>query len=157
MSKVQPLRFEIVVPDYSSSVDEWQRAMQAAESELPKLTDEQKEVARKFKISAEEYARGVLAGLYGQKRMRDRAQRLGEWVQAILEEGGSGDRVTGVRYQMDRLRWILTIRTAEGEANIAVPREIVDDVLDWGLRDQVEDLRVRLRRGLGQSSVGTPR
>jgi hypothetical protein len=150
------LSFEVQVSDYSSSLEEWRRAMQAPGSVLPKLSDAQKEVARKFKISEAEYARGVLAGLYGNKRMRQRAQRLGERVQAVLEEEGRGDRVIAVRYQMDRLRWILTLRTAEREVNVAVPGEVADDVLDWGLGDQVQDLRRRVLGALGGGTLAVP-
>jgi len=64
--------FEISVSDYTSSVEEYRRAERAPKSELPVLSDDQKEVARRFKISEEEYARGVLAGIYGRERQRNR-------------------------------------------------------------------------------------
>ena len=142
--------FEIVVADYSSSMEEWQRAYSAPKSELPELTAEQKETARSFKISEEEYARGVLAGLYGQERMKHRARRLGDHVQSILDEWGSGDRVVAVIYDTDKLRWILGIQTAGGTSHVAFPRELADDIIDWGLREQLKELKARLVQGLGR-------
>lgn len=145
--------FNIVVSDYTTSMEEWRRAQQAPKSELPDLTEEQKEVARKFKISVEEYARGVLAGRYGQKRMKERARRLGEQVQSLLDEWGGNDSVVAVIYEMDRLRWIVGIQTSGKTSHVAVPRELADDILDWGLREQIQALKERLLRGLGREET----
>src|SRR5437867_13413150 len=102
--------FEIVVADYSSSMEEWQRAYSAPKSELPELTAEQKETARSPKISEAEYARGVLAGLYGQERMKHRARRMGDHVQSILAEWGRGGRLVAVTYATENLMWIRGIQ-----------------------------------------------
>lgn len=141
--------FEIVVSDYASSVEEYRRAQQAPRSELPQLSDDQRAVARGFKISEEEYARGVLAGIYGRERQRARGRRLGEEVQKILSDLGSADRVVRVAYEMDRLRWVVSVEASDGILDVAVPRELADDVLDRALREQTEELRARVARGLG--------
>lgn len=141
---------EIEVPDYSSSIEDWNRAQKAARSELPELSDDEKDVARRFKISEEEYARGVLAGDYGRKRKIDRAQRLGEVAQKILDElSGGRDRVVALVYDAGRPRWIVSVQTAHGTSNVAIPLDVADDVLDWGLREQIQQLRSRLAYGLG--------
>ena len=57
--------FNIFVSGSTGSVEDWQRAMNAPKSELPKLNEEQRSVARKMGMSEEEYARGVLVGQYG--------------------------------------------------------------------------------------------
>ena len=150
-------RFEIRVSDYSSSVEDWRRAQQAAHSELPELTAEQKDMAKKFKISEEEYARGVLAGNYGRERNVARARRLGDMVQHILDELDGGGRVVAVGYDLDRPRWIIGIQTHEGHHNVAVPRELADDVVDWGLREKIEELRSRVAYGVGgDKAAGRP-
>jgi hypothetical protein len=141
--------FEISVPDYTSSVEEYRRAQSAPKSELPELTEDQKVVARGFKISEEEYARGVLAGVYGRERQEARGRRLGEKVQKILDELEANDRVVRVSYQMDRLRWMLSIKTSQGVVDVAVPRDLGDDVLDSALKEQAEELRARVARSLG--------
>ncbi len=146
--------FEISVSDFTSSVDEYRRAQCAPKSELPELTDDQKAVARGFKISEEEYARGVLAGIYGRQRQRDRGRRLGEEIQKILDDLGGGDQVVRVAYQMDRLRWLVSIKVSERVLNVAIPRELADDVLDSALREQTEELRARVTRALGHVGTG---
>jgi hypothetical protein len=145
--------FEISVSDYTSSVEEYRRAQSAPKSELPELTEEQRAVARGFKISGEEYARGVLAGMYGHKRQVERGRRLGEKVQIILDELGAAAHVTRVAYQMDRLRWLISIKTSDRVVDVAVPRELADDVLDTALREQAQQVRARVAAGLGIAPV----
>ena len=149
--------FQIVVSDSQSSLEDWQRAQKVAKSQLPRLTDDQKEVARKFKISEEEYARAVLAGFYGRGRQEARATRLGEEIQNILEGLGTGERVGALVWQMDRLRWIVRIQRSTGVVNVAVPGALADDVLDSGLREQAEGLRGCILRGLGYPGTGLER
>lgn len=141
--------FEVVVTDYSASVNESRRAQAAPKSELPVLTDDQKAVARGFKISEESYARGVLAGIYGRERQQARGKRLGEGVQKIVDELGVGGRVVRVTYQMDRLRWLVSIEAPGQTLGVAIPRELADDVLDSALREQVEELKTRVAASLG--------
>jgi hypothetical protein len=143
--------FDILVSDYTSSVEEYRRAQLVPKSELPELTDDQKAVARGFKISEEEYARGVLAGMYGHERQVNRGRRLGERIQKILDDLGAPDRVVRVAYQMDRLRWLVSVKAADRIVDVAVPRELADDVLDSALREQAEELRARVAASVGIS------
>ena len=79
-------KFEIYIPEHGSSVAEWRKAQRAPLSELPQLTADQKEVARRFGITEEEYARNVLAGTYGRRRLRER--KLMEGVGAFTSTDG---------------------------------------------------------------------
>ena len=142
--------YAVSVSDYAASVDHWRLAQQATRSQLPKLDQQQKELARKFKVSEEEYARGVLAGIYGQKAMRGRGRSLGEVVQGILDGLGPDHRVVAVFAEMSKGRWIVRIHTPNEVANIAVPRELADDVVDSGATEDIEKLRVCVLSGLGR-------
>ncbi len=144
------VNFQVVASDYASSVGEWKRALEAPRAELPKLTSQQKEIVRKFGVTDEEYRRGLLAGLYGQERMRTRGQGLGELVEKILEGLGPGHRLVAVVAEMVKDRWVLRIQTPEKVANVSVPRELADDVLDSSVSDEVEKLRVCVLSGLGR-------
>jgi len=149
--------FEVVVSDYSVSVDEWRRAQEVRRSDLPELNQEQKEVARKFGVTEEEYARGVLAGLYGRERMSGRAQGLGEEVNKILEGLGPDHRVLAVVAEMFKGRWILRIQTPEKVVNVAIPRELADDVLDSGAVEDFEKLKTRVLSDLGKNEQAVRR
>ena len=142
-------QFQVVVQGSRISPEDLVRAMNASESELPKLTQEQKKIARGFKMSQEEYAREELARLYGHERMLERGRRLGETASQILEVLAPDYRLAAVTSQMTKVRWVLTVRTPAGDANVFVPLELADDVVDWAPREKVEELRSRLFYGLG--------
>jgi len=67
---MQGQQFEIHIRSNSSRPEEWKRAMEASAEELKKhpLNEWQKETAKRFGITEEEYARGELAGVYGRQR-----------------------------------------------------------------------------------------
>ena len=141
--------FEIIVSDHGTSVEEWDRAQRAPRSELPKLSAEQKDMAKKFKISEEEYARSVLAGLYGDERMKSRARRLGQLVQRVVGTLGKGPyRVKAVVAEMFKGRWVVSLRGDDTQVNVAIPRELADDVLDSYTTDDITELKRRLIAGL---------
>jgi hypothetical protein len=146
---VKRIPFDIEILGRPVSVLDWQRALGASRAELPELDDDQKKAARKFGETPEEYARRELAGQYGEERMRNRAGRLGEAVTEILEKQGRHYQLLAVIADMFKERWILTIKTPKGRANVAVPREVGDEVLDWGFREQREELRERVLYGIG--------
>jgi hypothetical protein len=151
-------QFQVVVQGSSISPEDWLRATRVPAAELAKLTEEQKKAARGLKISGEQYARSELARLYGKERVAQRGRQLGEVVSEILEPLGSGYRLVGVTSQMTKVRWVLTVQTPAGESNVFVARELADDILDWGPREKVEELRSRLLYGLGlEETAARPR
>jgi len=144
--------FQIRIPGYSSSADEWRKAQRAPTSELPQLTGEQKEVAQKFGVTEEEYARNVLAGMYGRQRMRNRAQALGEAVQDVLQGLSGGYRVVAVSRNVDRLGWVVRIETSKEDVDVFISQEMADDFLDSGSTDDKERLRARVVSSLPQDA-----
>jgi hypothetical protein len=148
---MQKQEFEVFVTGSGSSVEEWQRAMAAPKSELPKLEKGQREIARKFGVSEEEYARGVLAGKYGEGRIRERGIELGKRIKSILDGVGSDYRLAAVRSEMLNERWLVRIVSPKKVANIAVPRDLADDVLDSGAKGELEKLRTLVLSEIGHS------
>jgi len=141
--------FEVMVSDHSTSVEEWDRAQRAPRSELPKLSADQKDMARKFGISEEEYARSVLAGVYGDERMKSRARQLGQIIQRIAGTLGKGEyRVKAVVAEMFKSRWGVSLRGHGTQVNVAIPRELADDVLDSYTTDDITELKKKLVAGL---------
>jgi len=150
---MNPAGFEVYIPDYSSSVAEWRRAQHAPPSELPELTAEQKEVARKFGITEEEYARNVLAGQYGRQRVRQRAQALGEAVQEVLNHLGRMYRVIAVSRDMDHPGWVVRIETQKEDVDVFVSQELADDLFDSSSGGEKERLRRRVVSSLPEAEV----
>lgn len=136
--------FEIFISGVTSSAEEWKRALEAPKDELPALDSEQREAAKRFKISTEEYARGILAGRYGEARQRIRAKKLGLSVVEILAGSGNEYRLIAVLREGIKFRWVLRIETPEGIRNLSVPLDLADDVIDSGLVDVVDALKQRV-------------
>ena len=133
--KQQQAQFEVIVYGGPTSLKDWQRAQEAATSDLPSLNEAQKEVAYKFGLTEEQYKRSYLSLLYGQERLRDRTESLGSAIQEILARTGKDYRVTSIAAQMDRERWIVEIDRNRQVVQIAIPRELGDDFLDSHLAE----------------------
>jgi hypothetical protein len=149
------INFEIELPDSSVSLEEWRRAQALPASELPKLSSQEKEAARKFGISEEAYARSSKAGEFGRERMLGRAQRFGECVDEILKELGSA-AVDAVKSDPFRGRWLVRLKTPESII-IEFPRELVDDLLDSGAKSYLEQVRRLVRDQVTAASEKTNR
>lgn len=145
--------FDVFVSDYSSSVEEYRRAMTVAESELPELTEQQKTVARKMGVSEEDYRRGVLAGKFGESRMLSRGRKLGATIQELLEGLGPEYKVDAVKAEMFNDRWLIRILTPSRVFNVAIPRDLADDVLDSGAIEEVERMKNCLLTGVNRSEL----
>ena len=121
--------------------------MEAPASELQPLTEEQKEIVRRFGITDEEYARGELAVTVGQERLRRRGEELGNLVQDLLRRLSDRYVLESVLYEGANLRWIVRIQGPRGDRNIAVSRELADDVLDSRLAESIQQLKQRIQDG----------
>lgn len=152
--QMEPPKFQVEVSDYSVSIDEWRRAQNAPSDELPVLSEAQREVANKFGISEEEYARSVLAGRYGVRRLRTRARKLGEEIERILIGVSAECRVVRVVADMARERWVILIQTPMRQVGMSVPREVGDDFLDFETGEAIEELKARLKFSLGLGEKG---
>ena len=142
--------FEVFVSDYSSSIDEWRAAQAMPKSKLPPLSEEQRHVARKMGIPEEDYRRNVFAGELGEKRLRNRGEDLGLVVEKLLSKLGAGYRLDAVKGEMINSRWLCRVETPEGIVNVAISRELVDDVLDSGATEEREKLKRHILAELGR-------
>ncbi len=142
--QTQGQEFEVYIRSNSSTAEEWKRAMEAPASELPSLDEEQKEMANRFGIAEEEYARGELARIYGQQGLRERGSKLGGIVQRILSARDSGYHLTAVLYEDLKARWIVQFETPGGIRSVSIARDLADDVIDYELSEPLQQLKQRL-------------
>lgn len=149
-------QIEIVLPlAYSTptSAEEWKRAMAVPGSQLPSLSAQQRDIARKFNIPEEEYARNVLAGSYGLERTRKRANDLGEAVQAAIRALDVRYKVTAVIRDVNRLGWVVRIAAPSGDVNVLLSKELADRLLDSGSASEKEQLRISVLSSLEQAKL----
>jgi hypothetical protein len=140
--------FEVVVSDYTASIEEWRKAQEAPDSAVPVLSADQKQAARMLGVAEEAYARSVLAGNYGQERMQNRARELGQILNGMANDFLPGSAIDSVIADMFRGIWLVGLRTANGGATITVPRELADDVLDSGQASECDKLASLVKSGL---------
>jgi hypothetical protein len=145
--------FNVFVSGVTSSVEDWQKAMNAPKDELPKLNEEQKEVAGRMGMPEEEYARGVLVGQYGEQREKERGKRLGKKIEEIMGGLGAPYRLEALIREGVKGRWVARIETPSAPKNVAVGVELADDLIDSGTVQDEERLRVLILQSLGKQDL----
>lgn len=146
-------QFRVLVSGATSSADDWFAAMNAPETDLPALNEDQKSVAQKFKISEAEYARGVLTHELGEKRQMRRGEKLGLCISSILGTLGSGYRLISLTYKGVDDVWIGSIETPMRTGLVRIPLDLADDVVDFGNPGMIERLKNIVTHDLDVQSV----
>jgi len=152
-------KFKVVTSGfYSCSVEDWVRSRKAPQTELPRLTEGQKDFASRFGLPEQEYARHLLANRYGRERIVRGAQELGETIDHLLGNGGSGGRVLGIKADLSDGPREVWLETKQGRSQIAVPPALATALLRRGRleAEEKEQLKKLLITGLGRSEV-TPK
>jgi hypothetical protein len=145
--------FNVFVSGVTSPVEDWRNAMNAPKGDLPKLSEGQKEIARKMEMSEEEYARGVLVSQYGEQRQKERGEKLGKRVEEILGGLGEPYRLEAVILEGFRGRWVARIETPSAPKNVAVELELADDLIDSDTVQADERLRILILQSLGRQEL----
>jgi hypothetical protein len=117
------------------------------------LSEEERRVARKFGMSDEAYRREELALVYGHQRKEARALDLGTHVEGILAGLGQGYRLASVNWNSDTLTWRLEMETPQGNRNVVLSWELVDDALDFRTPGELQRLRNMVWFGLGRRDL----
>jgi hypothetical protein len=145
--------FKVYISGCSSSEDEWGRALSAPVAELPTLSVEEQDTAKRYGGSGEEYRRSKLASMYTQQRLESKAKVVGEQAQGILS-GLPGDyRLVAVSWEGSKSRWVLRIEAANKIANVPVPAELADDIVDARSEQDVERLKNLVLFGVGRQEL----
>jgi hypothetical protein len=138
------------------SDDDWARAEGAPDSELPQLSEQQKDIARRMEIPEAEYARGVLVNKYSEERLRDRGEKLGVQIDLLLRLLGASYVLQALVREGAKLRWLAIIATPEGVKKVAIPFEAADDVIDSGAVQDIERLKRIIFGALGREELLNP-
>lgn len=150
---VEDRKFEVLISGWTGALEDWRRSLQAPPSELPELTAEEKEFARRWGIGEEAYARSRLSLEYGRRRRERRAIQLGRAVEEILGDMGAAYQLKAVIAEMMKARWVLRIQTPQKVVNVAVDRELADDIVDSNTiqdQDRLRELVVSSLQRTGQ-------
>lgn len=145
--------FQVYISGGTVSLDDWRLAMEANELELPPLSQAQKDAAQRIGMAEPEYARGVLAEIYGEREQQKKGKRLGEIIVDCLDQTGRGWRLDALIRRGAEGVWIAR---AEGEgisSQIEIPLELVDDVVDSGGTSRKREMEELILAVLDHSAV----
>jgi hypothetical protein len=145
--------FDVIVQGYSTSVEDWAKANRVPGDSLPQLTEGQKAFARKFGVKEEDFARSVLAGRYGSKRLVADAERFAFLFREVVAELAKQNdiRIVQVFYSAFDRRFTCHLREGSKEFSIEMSSALVADHLDSGAPSLREDLKRLLAEKIEQA------
>lgn len=88
--------FEILTRGLPARADEWLSALAAPSSELPSLSEEDRQRARIRNMSDEQYARHMVLRRLARQREREEAAQIGAAIEKLFEEWKAGFRLKGI-------------------------------------------------------------
>ena len=141
---------EIAVDGFRVSATDWQRVRNLPKDQLPPLTQEQKAVAAKLRVSEEDYARSALAGQETQGNLlakTERFARLFERRVKGLDPNATVERVALLSWEH---RFDIVMRIGRGIVPVRVDEAIVDDLFEGGSSEADQKLSRIVELALGQ-------
>jgi hypothetical protein len=131
---------EIAVDGWRASVADWNAVRRVPAGELPPLSPEQREVAKKLGAAEQDYARSALAG----ERTREALLHKTERFARLLEQRVRSSRLqAGIRRVMLRTfehRFDVEIEADGRIIPLRIEEALVDDYFDAGSLDAEERL-----------------
>jgi hypothetical protein len=141
---------EIVITGSSMSVEDTRKANAVPADELPRLTDGQKEFAKKFNMSEEASARSLLASQYGEARLHASATKLGQVLEEHLPKLVQGIEIEKLIYEVCLENHKLWLRYRGRNHVVQLPQADVDDWLASGKPEDFQQLCKAIARELPQ-------
>ncbi len=139
---------EIAVQGWRASASDWDAVRGIPPRDLPTLTDEQREVARKLGVAETDYARSVLAGKRTQEVLLQKAEALAAFLENRITEEGRQVRVARVVLDVVEHRFIVELDVNGKPRVLRIDENIVDDYFDSGSMDAEANLSRVLDRAL---------
>jgi hypothetical protein len=131
----------IVIEGYRSTDQDWLKAQQTPSDALPRLTEEQKQIASTFGASSETYARSLYAGELSQRVWEDKAKRLGQILESLMTSRIPDAEVLRVTLQTSRGVFEVVARAAGSEFKFRVQEDVADELMEGGDADALDRLR----------------
>ena len=125
----------ISVQGFRTSSSDWEAVKNLAEDQLPPLSPEQREVARKMGIPERDYARSALAGQRTLERMFAKTVRFAGYLAERYREMAPQATVESVSLNTWDGKFEVSLVLGGRSVPMRVAEEIVDDYFDSGSPD----------------------
>ena len=120
----------ISVQGLRTSIADWEAVKNIPADQLPPLSPEQLEVARKMGISESDYARSAFAGQRTMERMLGKTERFARYLADRCREIAPEARVESVTLNTWDGRFDAVITLARRSLPVRIAEELVDDYFD---------------------------
>ena len=139
---------EIAVDGWRASVGDWKAVRSVPEEDLPELSPEQREVAKKLGIAEQDYARSALAGQRNREALLHKTERFARLLEERLRALGLQGNVNRVMLRTFEHRFDVEIDAGGRSLPLRIEETLVDDYFDSGSADAEERLGRILDRSL---------
>jgi flagellar motor protein MotB len=131
---------QISVQGWKASPSEWEAVRKLPKDQLPPLTEEQREVARKLGVSKEDYARSALAGERTQNALLEKTETFARLLERKLRELGSNATVENVVLQILDDRFEVLLRVNGKLLPLRIKEDVIDDLFESGSAEAEQKL-----------------
>lgn len=129
---------EISVQGWRASASDWEAVRKLPKDQLPPLTEKQKEVARKLKVSEEDYARSALAGERTQDALLAKTEMFARFLEKKLHDLGSRASVESVVLQILEDRFEVLLKLNGSLIPLKIKEDVVNDLFESGSAEAEE-------------------
>jgi hypothetical protein len=139
---------EITVDGWRASPEDWDAVRSVPVDQLPPLTEQQREVARKLGVPEPDYARSALAGERTQEALLHKTERLARLLADRMQAAGlPGEIARAVLRTFDH-RFDVELKVNDRRLPLRIDEDLVDDYFDGGSLEAEERLGRILERAL---------
>jgi len=140
--------FQIVTRGMPARPDEWFQVLNANQSELPELSEDDKRSARIRHMTDEQYARHLMLRASARRREAEEAEQLGNAIVEILQQLGGEFQLVGIGKRGLEPGWHAMIEfrphgTVERFFDIALPTEDFSDKQNVELLNAADSDQIR--------------
>ena len=121
---------EISVRGGRISPAEWDAIQALPKEELPALTPQQRQVARKMHIQEEDYARGALASERGAERSLEKAERFARFLNESIRKRTAGATLLRVALDTFQGKFEVEAQVDGRPLRFRVTEKLVDDLFE---------------------------
>ena len=141
---------EIAVDGWRASVEDWDAVRSIPIEQLPPLTEQQRQVAKKLGVPEPDYARSALAGERTQVVLLQRTERLARLLAERMRAAGLPGEIIRVVLRTFEGRFDVELKVDGKRLPLRIDEDIVDDYFDRGSMEA----EARLGRILERSLAG---
>ncbi len=123
---------DISVHGFRTGHTDWEAVRDVPREQLPPLSPEQREVARKLHISEEDYARSALAAQLTMKKLIAKTERFAMYLLGRVKEMAPQVSIESVLLDTLEHKFVVSLKGDGQITPVHIAEEVVDDYFDSG-------------------------